>query len=135
MKKIRSAYIAKIIFSLTSKKKKLNIVKYSKFSRKKLDIIKRQYKTSSTTFIVYETRTKGKQYISKTKKLIFYGEFLNSKRNGEWKNLSKTEKKIWRSIYKWRKEWKRKRILWKWKNEIWRQIQKWTKKWNRTFIL
>ena len=28
LKKIRSAYIAKIIFSLTTKKKKLNIVKY-----------------------------------------------------------------------------------------------------------
>jgi len=93
LKKIRSAYIAKIIFSLTTKKKKLNIVKYSKFSRKKLDIIKRQYKTSSTTFIVYETRTKGKQYISKTKKLIFYGEFLNSKRNGEGKEFDINGKK------------------------------------------
>ena len=41
LKKIRSAYIAKIIYSLTTKKKKLNIVKYNKFSRKKLDIKKK----------------------------------------------------------------------------------------------
>ena len=93
LKKIHSAYITKIIFSLTTKKKKLNIVKYNKFSQKKLDLKKRKYKTSSTTFIVYETHTKEKQYISKTKKLIFYWDFLNSKRNGEGKEFDENGKK------------------------------------------
>jgi len=69
------------------------LLNIANFPEKKLYIKKRQYKTSSTTFIVYETSIKGKQYISKTKKLIFYGEFLNSKRNGEGKEFDQNGKK------------------------------------------
>ena len=92
LQKIRSAYIAKIIFSNAPERLQLNIIRYNKQLRKRLDIKIRQYKKLSSTFIVYETPVIGKQYNTKDKKLIFHGGFLHCKRNGEGKEFDEEGK-------------------------------------------
>ncbi len=92
LKKIRSYYIAKIIFSNAPEKLQLNIVRYNKYLQRRLEINIKHYKKLSSTFIEYETPIKGKQYNSKNKKLIFHGGFLNCKRNGEGKEFDEKGK-------------------------------------------
>ena len=87
--KIRSKYITKIVFSYLNEKYKLKIVKYNLSLQNKLEIKLKDYKKISGRFIIYETPTKGKEYITKNKQLIYEGDFLHGVREGNNMSIKK----------------------------------------------
>ncbi len=82
---IKSKYIIKKIFSLLKEKRKLKLVKYSKYFQKILSLSIENYKQISEKYLIYETNTYVKEYLTKGEKLIFEGEYLKGKRNGKGK--------------------------------------------------
>ena len=90
----KSQYFVRIIFSYIYELKKLEIVKYNKRMQKKLDINILNYRQFSGSYIIYESKNKGKEYEVGKNLLIYEGEFLNGKRNGkgiEYEYLTKSQ--------------------------------------------
>ena len=100
LEKIRCKYITQIVFSFLNKKTRLKIVKYNKALQSKLNIKLRLYKKLSETFIIYDTKIKGKEYESKNKQLIFEGEYKNGKREGIGKEYNYKNSVIFEGEYK-----------------------------------
>ena len=85
-KNIKSPFIKQKILSYVDKKRKLKLFKYNKHIQNLINVKLIDYKLASKTFIIYQNNKKeGRQFISKNKKLIYEGEFLNDKRNGKGK--------------------------------------------------
>ena len=82
--KIKSRLIYKIIFSNMNERIKLKTMKYNKKLQKKLNINLIYYKYFLGRYIIYETKSKGKEYNS-SDKLIFSGEYMNGERHGKGK--------------------------------------------------
>ena len=82
---IKSIFFFRILFLHLNEKIKLNIIKYNKKMQNKIDIKLINYKFYSGKYIIYETKTKGKEYDGHSDDLIFEGEFLNGERNGKGK--------------------------------------------------
>ena len=82
---IKSLYFIKIVFSHINERKKLKIIKYCKQIQNKIDIYLLNYKIFSGFYIIYESKTKGKEYNGFNDKLIFEGEYLNGEKNGKGK--------------------------------------------------
>ena len=82
IKNIKSIYFTKFIFSFLNEKAKLEIIKYNKHI---LSIKLINYKFLSSSYIIYETNRKGKEYYGENDSLRFKGEYLNRKRNGKGK--------------------------------------------------
>ena len=91
IKKIRSPYIMKIIFSFLNNIKKLNIIYYNKRIQNNLNINIEDYKNISQKYIIGDRNGNGKEYIKDTKILIFEGEYLNGKRNGKGKEYERNQ--------------------------------------------
>ena len=66
-------------------KRRLKIIKYNKCLQKNLNKNLINYKFLSGKYIIYETKGTGKEYIGKTNRLIFEGEYSNGIRNGKGK--------------------------------------------------
>ena len=86
LKKIKSIFFIKKIFSYTDEgeKLKLNLIKYNKNIQNALNISIINYKFFSTRYIIYEQNGTGKEYDIKDK-LLYEGEFIKGKRHGKGK--------------------------------------------------
>ena len=82
---IKSIYFSRIVFSHLDEKIKLKLIKYNKKLQNKIDINLINYKFYSGKYIIYETKTKGKEYNGHNDNLLFEGEYLNGGRNGKGK--------------------------------------------------
>ena len=82
---IKSIYISWIVFSHLDEKIQLKIIIYNKKLQNKIDIKLINYKFYSSKYIIYETKTKGKEYDGFRDNLLFEGEYLNGERNGKGK--------------------------------------------------
>ena len=80
LKKTRS--LTTKIFSFIVEGKKLDLIKYSKYLQKKVDINLINYKLFKGKYVLYESNTKVKEYNCFNDILIFAGEYLKGKRSG-----------------------------------------------------
>ena len=85
LKKSKSIYFIKKLFTFVDEKDKLDIIKYNKNMQNILDISLINYKFFSDRYIIFEKNGKGKEYDKYNDKLLFEGEYLNGKRNGKGK--------------------------------------------------
>ena len=85
LKHIKSLYILNEIFSFLNMKQKLNIMIYNKKLQKSQGFDIETYKNISGKYKIDGIIGFGREYIIKTNKLIFEGEYLNGKRNGQGK--------------------------------------------------
>ena len=79
LKNIKSIYFRKILFFFVDEERKLNIIKYNKSLQKLLDINLINYKMFKGKYIIYESKTKAKEYKVYYDDLVFEGEYLNGK--------------------------------------------------------
>ena len=84
LKKIKSSYFLKIIFSNLIEKQKLKIVKYNISLKNIMDINLMNYIFFSGKYMIYEN-LKLKEYNGYSDKLLFEGGYLSGKRNGKGK--------------------------------------------------
>ena len=84
------SFIAPLIFSFLSEKRKLETIKYNKRFQNIININLYNYKLSSKKYIIYETKEKGKEYNYNKSELVFEGKFINGKRK-EGKEYKKGE--------------------------------------------
>ena len=84
LKKVKSSYFLRIIFSFVDEKQKLELIKYNKRFKEINNIRLINYKFFSGKYIEYELNGKGKEYYHGGY-LIFEGEYSNGKRNGNGK--------------------------------------------------
>ena len=85
LKKIKSNFFIKILFSHLNRGNILKIAKYNKILQNILDINLNKYKLFSGRYIIYDTNGKVKEYYNDNQELAFEGEYLNGKRNGKGK--------------------------------------------------
>ena len=62
LKKIRTYYFIRIIFSFIDEKQKLKLIKYNKSYQENMNISLINYKIFSGKYIIYEQNGKGKEY-------------------------------------------------------------------------
>jgi len=84
LKNVKSKHVLDKIFSFLDEKKKLKLIIYNKYLQKSLDINLENYKKVSGIYKIDGINGKGKEYAFNANRLIFYGEYLNGKRNGKW---------------------------------------------------
>ena len=77
---VKSDYIIKKIFSFQDERRKLDIIKYSNFFKKKISVNIKNYKMLSGRYKIMEINGIGKEYSIYNDKLIFEGEYKNGKR-------------------------------------------------------
>ena len=82
---IQSIYFIRLLFSQVNEKRKLKLVKYNKSFQNLLDIKLINYKFFTGRYIVYGTKTKGKEYLGYKELLVYKGEFKNGEKNGKGK--------------------------------------------------
>ena len=87
LKKIKSSYIYKILFSYLNEKQKLKILKYNKSFQNNINISIINYKYFTGRYIIYESNGFEKEYNGYDDALKFEGEYLNGKRNGKGKEF------------------------------------------------
>ena len=85
LKKSKSIYFIKKLFTFVDEKTKLDIIKYNKNMQNIMDINLTNYKFYGEKYVVYEENGKGKEYDGDYDILLFEGEYLNGKRNGKGK--------------------------------------------------
>ena len=88
---MKSKYILDKIFLFLVEKKKLKIIIYKKYLQKSLDIKLENYKKVSGIYKIDGINGKGKEYSLNTNRLIFYGEYLNGRRNGKGEEYSNSK--------------------------------------------
>ena len=82
---IKAQYTISNIFLLIDKKQKLRFLNYNKELQKLLNININDYQNMSGKHKIGGKNVKGKEYILRTMRLIFEGEYVNGKRNGKGK--------------------------------------------------
>ena len=105
LKCIKSIKIFKELFKQILYIKKLDLIKYNKEMQKKMCINILDYKSSSKTYIIYESKGKGKEYIINNDKLIYEGEYINGERNGKGKEYYDDNKIKFEGKYLYGKRW------------------------------
>ena len=85
LKKIKSSYFIKLIYTFVDEAQKLKLIRYNKSIQKNLDISIINYKLFNGNYIIYESNRIGKEYIGNDDTLIYEGEYLNGERNGKGK--------------------------------------------------
>ena len=83
LENIKSLYFRRNIFLYTNEKVKLDIMKYNKNLQNLMDLNLDYYKRYSGKYIVIIINKKVEEYNASDGKLIYDGEYLNGKRNGE----------------------------------------------------
>ena len=100
LKNIKSEFFIQKLFCILNEKIKLKVIIYNKKLQEINDISLINYKFFSVRYIIYETKTKGKEYDRCSKDLLlFEGEYLNGKRNGKGKEYDKDGKLIFEGEY------------------------------------
>ena len=98
LKNIKSSFFIKFLFSNLKHGKKLAIIKYCKSLQDIMYINLIDYKIFKGNCIIYETKTKGKEY--NYKGLLEYdGEYLNGKKNGKGKEYIPVNTLIYEGEY------------------------------------
>ena len=85
---IKSSYIIKEVFSFLSKKQKLNNIIYNKQLQNICGFDIEDYKKISGKYKIIDKNGFGKESELGTNRLIFEGEYLNGKRNGNGKEYN-----------------------------------------------
>ena len=88
LEKIKSIFFIKNLFSKVEDKRKLNLAKYNKSLQNIMSINLLNYEIFSQKYIIYKTKTKGKEYDRINELMIYKGEFLNGERNGKGKEYN-----------------------------------------------
>ena len=88
LENIKSKYNIQNTLLFLEEKKKLEIIKYSKYYQNILEIDLENFKNVSQKYKVDGINGKGKEYLIKNNRLIFEGEYLNGKRNGKGKEYN-----------------------------------------------
>jgi len=99
LENVESKYLIQKIFSFINEKVKLELIRYNKKLQKKNDLTIITYKVFSGTYIIYDTKTKIKEYLGYNDYLIFEGEYLNGKRNGKGKEYHYNRKLLFEGEY------------------------------------
>ena len=84
LKKVKSLYFVKNLFTYIVEKKKLKLMKYNKSLQKNINISIINYIHFQGKYLVYTSNGKVREYNYKDG-LIFEGEYLNGERNVEGK--------------------------------------------------
>ena len=105
LKKSKSIYFIKRLFTFVDEKDKLDIIKYNKNMQNILDISLINYKFFSDRYIIFEKNGKGKEYNNYNDSLVFEGKYLNKKRNGKGKEYDWKGKLIFEGEYLNGKRW------------------------------
>ena len=87
IRRIKSSYIIKEVFSFLYEKQKLNMIIYNKRLQNILGVDIEDYKKISGKYVIGGKNGKRKEYDLKTNKLIFEGEYLNGKEMEKQKNI------------------------------------------------
>ena len=85
IKKVRSIFVLKKIFSLLNPHKELLILHFNKNLQNKFNIKIEDYKKESGIYKEYLENGVGKEYILYINILIFEGQYKNRKKNGKGK--------------------------------------------------
>ena len=85
LKKIKSIFFSRILFSILEEKIKLDIIKYNKNLQNMLSLTLINYKRISGKYIIFEKNEKVKEFIGHDDSLVYEGEYLNGKRHGKGK--------------------------------------------------
>ena len=85
---IKSSYFLQNIFFYINDKTKLKLIRYNKGIQNIIGLNLKHYKIFSGRNIIYENKTKGKEYDILTGILLYEGEYLNGERNGKGKEYS-----------------------------------------------
>ena len=85
LRKIRSLYNSKVLFSHLEDKQKLKLIKFNKSLQKAIAINLTNYKFLSWNYIYNESNGKIKEYNGYTDDIIFEGEYLEGKRHSKGK--------------------------------------------------
>ena len=99
LKKSKSIYFIKKLFTFVDEKTKLDIIKYNKNMQNIMDINLINYKFYSKKYIIFEENGKGKEYDKYNDELVFEGEYLNRKRNGKGKEQNDDGQLIFEGNY------------------------------------
>ena len=83
LKKIKSIYFSRNLFSILEDKIKLGVVKYNKNFQEILNINLTNYKILSGKYIQFENDGKVKEFNAYNDIMTFEGEYLNGKRHGK----------------------------------------------------
>ena len=99
VKRIKSLFLFKTIFSYLPQEVKFKLVRNNKAYQKKINLNFLDYKLFSGKYIIYEEKGKVKEYNSYTDDLIFEGGYLNNKRNGKGKEYNNKGELIFEGEY------------------------------------
>ena len=88
LKRIKSLFLLKTIFSYLPQEVKFKLVRNNKAYQKKINLNFLDYKLFSGKYIIYEEKGKVKESSSYTDDIIFEGEYWNNKRNGKCKEYN-----------------------------------------------
>ena len=75
LEKIKSSFITKFVFFYLEDIKRLKLIKYNKCFQKKIHIDIFHYKIFSGKYILYLSKTKGREYDAYNNNLIYEGEY------------------------------------------------------------
>ena len=92
VEKIKSNFVLNNILSILWENKKLNLIIYNKKLQNKISLTIEDYKNLSKRYKKYDTNGKVKEYLISSDILVFEGEYLNGKRNGEGKEYYDNKK-------------------------------------------
>ena len=105
LENIKSLYFIKLIFLNIKEKKKFELLRYNKSLQEVFNLDLISYIRNSNTYIIYESKGKGKEYDIFDDKLIYEGEYLNGKRNGKGKEFYKNGDLLFEGEYLNGKRW------------------------------
>ena len=100
LQNIKCSFFLKVLFFHIREVQKLRLTKYNKALQKTLDIRLSHFISFSSSYIIYKSNGKGKQYDRLFDTLIYYGEFKNGKRNGKGKEYKGEDYLIFEGEYK-----------------------------------
>ena len=99
LKKVKSIYITKTIFSHLNEGRKLKLVKYNKSLQKIIKKNLTNYKFFKGSYIVYKSKGIAKEYFGYDDTLLFEGKYSNGEKNGEGKEYNDNGKLIFEGRY------------------------------------
>ena len=85
LENMKSIYFLKLVLSYIDDKRKLELIKYNKIIKNKLNINIIYYKLCSRKYLIFDAKRKVREYNKENGYLLFEGEYLNGKRNGKGK--------------------------------------------------
>ena len=90
LKKIKSIYFLRNLFSSLEESRKLKLIKYNKNFQNMINLTLINFKRLSGKYIIFDNNGKGKEYDGSDDSRIFEGEYLNGKRHGKGKEYYHT---------------------------------------------